>query len=265
MHSIDQMFNEAFQPFRHDKGTAYPTRQSDIDFHNNGSFTARNRGPFLTEADTTEYMMKHNTLTKRPRTSEQAAMDRLANALRDYRNGHKLGPDFAIKAFSDLDLVFFGGHLTANVCVSWSSNETDIRLEAPTCHHKEGLQAVILGVTERRRRCGERGQCRIVLNAETLFSRTAPWEPVERMIGVLLHEMVHAYDHVRCPDAQELDGDGRRHDAHFETRISVVHERAVRLLGLRVIEEDERYRQKIFFKKDLGSRREGGRRHRSRW
>lgn len=260
---IDRMFNEAFQPFRKDKGTSYPSHQSEINFHKISSFTSRNKGPFMNEADATEFMMNHNSLTKRARTSEQAAIDRLATAVRDFhRDGYKWGPDLAIKAFSDLDLVFFGGHLSHNVSVIWSSNETDSRLGKPTCDHSQ--QAVVLGATERRHGVGERGQCRIVLNAEAIFSRNSRKDPFTRMMGTLLHEMVHAYDYARCPTAQELDGDGMRHDAHFGTRIRVVHDRAERLLRLRVIEEGEPYKQKIFFTKELKLQGGESQRHRPR-
>ncbi len=263
MPSIDQLFNEAFQPFRQDRGTAYTSSQSEIDFHKRALFPSRNRGPFVNEADASEYMMHHNCLTKRIRTSEQAAIDRLAKVMRDlHKGGFKWGPDFAIKAFSDLDLVFFGGHLAGNGCVTWSSDETDARLGTPTRDH--GRLAICLGVTEKRHGCGEQGQCRIVLNAEAIFSSYFQKDPFGRMMGTLLHEMVHAYDYVRCPAAQELDGDGLRHDAHFGTRISVVHDRAERLLRLRVIEEGEPYEQKIFFTKELNHRQDESRSYRSR-
>lgn len=266
MHPIDRMFNGIFEPFRADKGTPYASRQDDIDFHKKNSFPSHNRGPFLTESDGTEDIMDHNDLSKRARTSEKAAIDRLATAVRHFHGingeGYRWGPDLAIKAFSDLDLVFFGGCLTGNVCVTWSSNETDPRLGEPPCRGKS--QGVALGITERRHGVGERGQCRIILNAEAIFSRTSRTDPFESMMGTLLHEMVHAYDYVRCPSAQELAGDGHRHDAHFSTRLSVIHDRAGNLLRLRVIEEGEDYRQLIFFTKDLKLQVKERKRHRPR-
>lgn len=263
MHPVDKMFNDAFQPFRKDTGTPYPSRQSDIDFHKKSSFTTTNKGPWVNETDATEFMMLHNSLTKRARSSEQAAIDRFASAVSDFhRHGRRYGPDLPIKAFADLDEIFFGGYLGRNVCLSWSSNETDKRLAVRTCHAKPG--AMMLGITERRGNCGEIGQCRIILNAEAIFNRGSSKDPFEQMMGTVLHEMVHAYDIVRCPMAVELFGDGFRHDAHFETRLAVIHDRARRLMRLKVIGDDEDYRQKIFFTKELKPPRDERRKHRSR-
>ena len=71
------------------------------------------------------------------------------------------------------------------------------------------------------------------------------------MIGTLLHEMCHAYAHVRNPwgsnDADErgdgTDDYGIGHGSLFGTRINVVHERAVRLLGVWAIEHEKTFRR----------------------
>ena len=42
--------------------------------------------------------------------------------------------------------------------------------------------------------------------------------------------MCHAYEHVRAPDAV-----GAHHNEYFQTKIAVVHERAMRLFGLEVV------------------------------
>ena len=68
--------------------------------------------------------------------------------------------------------------------------------------------------------------------------------PFESMIGTLLHEMCHAYVNVRSPH-QEEPGDG--HGELFGTRIAVVHNRALRILGLWAIERGEKHRQHHFF------------------
>lgn len=103
-----------------------------------------------------------------------------------------------------------------------------------------------------------------MLDAEAIFSPTSDLDPFERMIGTLLDETVHAYDYARCTTAQELDGDAGRHDTQFGTRLSVVHDRAARLLRLRVVEDREPYKRNIFFTKDLKHRHDESRRHRSR-
>ena len=68
--------------------------------------------------------------------------------------------------------------------------------------------------------------------------------PFESMIGTLLHEMCHAYMNVRSPHDLE-PGDG--HGELFGTRIAVVHNRALRILGLWAIERGEKHRQHHFF------------------
>ena len=68
--------------------------------------------------------------------------------------------------------------------------------------------------------------------------------PFESMIGTLLHEMCHAYVNVRSPHEVE-PGDG--HGELFGTRIAVVHNRALRILGLWAIERGEKHRQHHFF------------------
>ena len=62
------------------------------------------------------------------------------------------------------------------------------------------------------------------------------------MIGTLLHEMCHAYANVRSPHEPD-DG----HDELFGTRIAVVHDRALRILGLWAIGRGEEHRQHHFF------------------
>ena len=64
------------------------------------------------------------------------------------------------------------------------------------------------------------------------------------MIGTLLHEMCHAYVYVRSPHHIEP---GDAHGDLFGTRIAVVHDRALRILGLWAIERGEKHRQHHFF------------------
>lgn len=35
---------------------------------------------------------------------------------------YEYGPDIIVKAFADLDLVFFDGRLRGNVCVQWATD-----------------------------------------------------------------------------------------------------------------------------------------------
>lgn len=82
----------------------------------------------------------------------------------------------------------------------------------------------------------------------------------ERVVGTLLHEMVHAYDTVRCPTAKEVEGDGGSHDEHFGTRINAVHQRARWIMGIRAIEPGEPYLQNHYLVDDLEEYRRRGHR-----
>ena len=57
--------------------------------------------------------------------------------------------------------------------------------------------------------------------------------------------MVHAYEHVRC--TKDL---GRRdcHDEYFSTKIDIIHQRALRTLGINAIGKWETYRQSSWFR-----------------
>ena len=57
--------------------------------------------------------------------------------------------------------------------------------------------------------------------------------------------MVHAYEFVRCT----VDWKGRDcHDEYFSTKLDVIHQRALRTLGINVIKEYQTYRQSLWFK-----------------
>lgn len=178
-------------------------------------------------------MWQNDTKRINPTLSETGAIKRLLCAASCAQDGLILGPDFAIKAFADLELVFFGGRLRNHVTVQWRA---DIR--AP---------GRVWGICERPRR-GEEGQCRIKPNAGMIFKEA--WtqrtrNPFESMMGTLLHEMCHAYESVRSPHDIEPGNDG--HGKLFATRIAVVHKRALQILGLWAIERGEPYKQYHFF------------------
>ena len=230
----EQLFRQALQPFKTDTGTPYPCSQAEIDFHQKNVFPTRNKGPFVTSREATKEVMWQND-TKRitPILFEKEAIKRLFWAASCAQDGLTLGPDVAIKAFADLDLVFFAGRLRNHVTVQW---QADIGTPNP-----------VWGICSRPRH-GEEGQCRIKLNASLIFKEgwtQGTRNPFESMIGTLLHEMSHAYEDVRSPHDIE-PGDGG-HGKLFETRIAVVHKRALQILGLWAIERGEPYKQYYFF------------------
>lgn len=126
-----RMYFEAFQPFSVTTGTRYPaTSQGTIDFHRAAFFRRRNKGPFVSPRTATQEMLQHNCDgTRILPAAELAAINRLAKVIHDIRkNKAPYSPDLSIKAFPDLDLIFFNGRLGRNVSVNWSSDESDARL-----------------------------------------------------------------------------------------------------------------------------------------
>ena len=239
--SVDRMYEEALEPFHENSGTRYPsTPQDTIDYQRASFFRHPNKTILVSPLTATHDLLKHNNanIATIP-AAERSAIHRLASATYSVRAGAPYGSDLAIKAFSDLDLIFFGGHLGRNVCVSRSSHDIDPRLRCPS-----KPWATIWGVTLESQHPSERNQCRIVLNAETIFGEGMVW-PLEKMMATLLHEMCHAYEIVRCKN-EAREGDGLGHDCYFETRVSVVHERAMWVLGMGVIDEGEGFRQRHF-------------------
>lgn len=233
----ERLFKQALQPFNKHSGTPYPCTQADIDFHLK-SFKSRNRGPFVKNWDATKEVLWQNDEARPVPPAEIAAINRLLDAANSATDGVVLGPDFAIKAFSDLDLLFFGGRLRGYVTVKWKANEYFRKNR-----HQKGTWAL----TEGQCTSSEKGQCRIVLNATMIFkeawTKQTP-NPSESMIGTLLHEMCHAYESVRSPNDLEPHGG---HGKLFGTRIGAVDKRAMRILGLWAIETWEPHRQHHIF------------------
>ncbi|KAL9135670.1 MAG: hypothetical protein Q9175_003133 [Cornicularia normoerica] len=233
----EQLFKQAFQPLNQHTGTPYLCSQADINFHQRKVFQKRNLGPFVTcKIATTEILWQNDE--KRPVAStERAAIDRLLKIVHSARDGLILGPDLAIKAFSDLDLVFFGGRLRGHVTVEWREDkffgEKTLKFWGH-CQPRPG-----------------KGQCHIRLNASMIFQNAGTERlrrnPFEQMIGTLLHEMCHAYEMVRSPRDPEPDDGSLSHGKLFGTRISVVHKRALRILGLWAMESWESHRQNHIF------------------
>ena len=239
-----RMYAEAFIPFRVEKGTCYPSMsQGTIDFHRASFFRRRNKGPFASPMEATQDILWQNDNRDRIRSlPEIAAISRLQTTIYNIRyKGATYGPDLAVKAFSDLDIIFFAGMLGRNVCVNWSSHKFNPHLQFAAIPW-----ATVWGVSVENQHPSEFCQCRIILNAGSLFSAKVT-HPLQGMMATLLHEMCHAYDIVRCvPTAERCGGDGLGHDEHFETRLVAVHERAMRVMGLGAISEGEPFRQRRF-------------------
>ena len=251
------LYTSALLPFREGSGIPYPCKQSEIDFHRNGVFHKPNKGPFVSLMQATNEVMRWNDEKRAPPREELETILNLVTAVREAEKNLRFGPDLLIKTFADLDRVFFAGRLRGHVLVRWVK-----RIE------KDGG---LMGIARHRK--PRPGKCVIEMSAEkNLLPRTGERfdnerDPVLNMFSTVLHEMCHAYAFIRCPPEAWKTVD--QHCSHFQTRISVVHDRATRLLGMAAIGYWEGCRQRHFLPSEgekgqkEGSAKQGG--GRKRW
>lgn len=230
---LNYLYSRAFLPFKANTGTKYPITQEELNYHRKSMFASRNKGPFVSAMQVTSDMVHQNDTHRMISKREKYACDRLLHVVHQYEKGYEYGPDLAVKAFDDLDVVFFGGYLRGNVCVGWSACGRDKRFKC------DGGRKCVLGFEQPT---GWRsGQTRITLNAALIFGREVD-NPFGTMMSTILHEMCHAIDTVRSPKARIGHGE------HFQTRISVVHKKAVRIFGLTAIDRGEPFMQHHWFR-----------------
>lgn len=232
-----KMYYEALKPFSTRNGTKYSCSQNDIDFHRHSHFTLRGCTGDMTDNTLTTELILQNQTDKAVQPAERGAIGRLQRIFEDIKHSGTYGPDLAIKAFNDLDLVFFGGYLRGRVRVRWSTCSTDSDLQNRTVPRDS--HSCPYGFA-RKGRFLQRGEVHIVLNAGLIFFME--YSPLELMVSTLLHEMCHAVEYVKC--RYPYPPWKGSHDEHFETRISSVHERAMRILGLGAIGEWEGFMQR---------------------
>lgn len=232
-----QRYREAFGLFQSDGGTPYPCRQSEINIHHSRKFLRPNKGPSESTIEAIIEFIRHDKETRKIPPRESAAIERLIEGILDAEeNGY--GPDVIVKAFTDLDLVFFDERLRGNVCVQWESEEYFRQWRVP---------AGAWGFTVRSQP-GESRQCQMKLNAKTILLDVSTDTLFKTMFGTMLHEKCHAYEHIRCSPEECDQGDG--HDKHFRTKIHAVHRRAHHLLGLWAIDKRESYRKDHFMSQE---------------
>ena len=148
-------------------GTSYPCSQKDLDACKR--FTHRNRIHHLPRMEATYQLSKHNRITKELSTREKTACKNIKDALqiKDW------SPDLAIKAFKDIDTLFFLGRLHGNCLLNWADRA---RLNI--------VRGSGIGFTQ----YGDDGpgQARIFLNSYHIFMEMPnPWVEMWRTI---LHE-----------------------------------------------------------------------------
>ena len=173
------LYQSSSETFFVDYGSVYPCSQSDLDFHRRGRFPSKNRGPFVSLLQAIEEVMVQNDERRRPPIAEIDAISNLANVVGD--RTYRYHPDLVIKAFNDLDTVFFGGRLHGNVLVSWANSME--------CAEIERDIGKFFGCTESISP-EEKGQARISLNARGIFLENFEDEnPLRAMFCTLLHEV----------------------------------------------------------------------------
>lgn len=232
-----KLYESALLPFHEKSGSRYPCKQSEIDFHHNFVFAKPNKGPFVSAMQATQEVMRWNDEKRAPPWEELDIIRRLTIAVHDAEKNRLFSPDLLIKTFADLDRIFFEGRLRGHVVVRWVDTIVKKRhttLGHTVFHHRQP------------------GQCSIEMNAEAIllqkWSHRDAKKSVATMFGVLLHEMCHAYAFVRCPYEKRDGPDG--HGEHFQTKIGVIHDRAIRILGTLAIFDWQPYKQQHFLPKE---------------
>ena len=135
--------------------------------------------------------MWQNHQRRKHSAAEHVAIDNLQYRVRISAE-RRIGPDIVVKAFADLDAVFFGGRIRDNVVVSWASDARAASLNEqsnlPPAHPWWGVAPF--------RYLGEDGQCRIEFCARFMFLPPATTacdpDPLKRMVENMLHEVCPA-------------------------------------------------------------------------
>ncbi|MCJ1270485.1 hypothetical protein MMC22_010382 [Lobaria immixta] len=155
------------------RGTPYPCDQHDLDECDFGS----DRPPHSLQSQdhATTHLEHFLDPNARIGSTVQAAMVRLQAALRI----HDGKPDLIIKAFNDLDIVFFDGQLRGRTTIHWRRGSWWAEWE-----RSGGQSHKMYGVT----RAVHHRRAAIKLNAWEMFMNTA--DPKVTMWKVTLHEMV---------------------------------------------------------------------------
>lgn len=148
-------------------GTPYPCHQSDIDLCQRTRQANHDR---LHRMEATHQLTKFNRITKVLTPAEERAHRNIEHALQlpDW------GPDLLIKAFKDLDQLFFMGRLHGRTLLGWS--------DPAGCIARTGSYRNHFAVTVGARA----GTVRIVLNIHNLMFNTP--NPYTSMFTTLLHE-----------------------------------------------------------------------------
>lgn len=167
-----RLFRLAKEVVRVDRGTPYPCYAKNIESYQCRPKRTR-KTPISAEVATNKLVKFLNQHIERD-TKEDRAVRRLASGMQL----EKWGPDLFIKAFDDLDLVFFRGVLATRTQIHYMTEKEIAREFGGRDRHMFGC-TVQLGY----------GRCRIVLNSTKHFLLDR--NPFAQTWSTLLHEMVH--------------------------------------------------------------------------
>lgn len=129
-----QIYKEAFEPFRADGGTQYQCSQRDIDFHSRGKFTRPYKGPFVSAAEATSKIVWHNKETRKVPPVGSAAIDKSIDAILAPKN-----MDTALTLSSKLSPIWILYSSTADFAeISVSNGRAVSTSDSGRCHPELG-------------------------------------------------------------------------------------------------------------------------------
>ena len=180
------LYKEAFYEVSLDTGTNYPCTKGELNASGGVNrhtamnarnkkdktkwFPRKNKGPFVEARTAAREVFDHNHPRRIPSAAEDEAMSRLMTAFGN-AGREPWGPDLAIKAFCDLDKVFFCGRLKGHVCLTWERDNAFDKNCWGSTHYVH------------------KGKCVILLNADQIFFRRLDGSGFVQMFSTLLHEM----------------------------------------------------------------------------
>lgn len=166
------LYDAALRHVYSDRGTRYDISQNDIDriTHPRGHPTA----PYRSLQNLETEIVAHNRLERVPGQSERAAIRRLKDAI-SWCERNRWGPDLVVKAFLDLDKIFFCSRLRDLVKVMWKPS-----VNSPG-HY-------FCGLTKRDSTHPDSGRYEIWLNADEII-RSGQHIVFPQMFVTILHEM----------------------------------------------------------------------------
>ncbi|KAF6231727.1 hypothetical protein HO173_010029 [Letharia columbiana] len=110
----------ALQPVRLNRGTAYPCTENEL--RDATTLSSQSQRSYVSAMQASRDVFAHNALGRNLSFEEYDAVIRLENiVLEVVARRREWSPDLIIKAFCDLDLVFFDGFLRGHVYVQWKT------------------------------------------------------------------------------------------------------------------------------------------------